>query len=119
MNIQYKIKGAEINDTDKDYASKKAQSLLKYINADKDNIRFDIEFSEDAKHVSGEVYRVDMVAIAPGLDMHAVGHGETMQAAIDMARDDLARRLRRKKRKDISMLRKGGRMIKKMLRRSK
>ena len=118
MNIQYKVKGTDVSDKDKQYAEQKVQSLLKYISVDDSEVRFDIEFSDDTKHVSGDVYRVDMVAIAPALDMHAVGRGETMQAAIDMARDDLARRLRRKKRKDVSMIRKGGRMMKRLLRRS-
>ena len=119
MNVNFKFKGADVTQDVKDYAEQKAQMLTKYLSDRVQDARVDVEFSEDSKHISGEVYRVDMVVVAPALDMHAVGHGETMQSAIDMAKDDLARRLRRKKRKDTSMLRKGGRILKRVLRRSK
>ncbi len=118
MNINFKIKGTDISDATRAYAQEKAQTLVKFMGVDSNTARMDIEFSDDPKHVSGEVYRVDMVAIAPGLDMHTVGHGETMNAAIDMARDDMARRLSRSKDKHRSLLRKGSRAIKKMLRMS-
>ncbi len=116
MSINFKTKGADISNDVREYAETKANSLIKFLGNDPSNVRFDVEFSEDAKHVSGDVYRVDMVAIAGKIDMHAVGHGSTMMAAIDGARDDLARRLSRSKAKDRNLLRKGSRMIKRMLR---
>ena len=116
MNINFKTKGVEINNDVKAYAEEKVQSLVKFLGKDADNARFDIEFSDDPKHVSGDVFRVDIVAIAGKVDKHAVGHGSTMTAAIDDARDDLARRLSRAKDKDRNMLRKGSRIIKDMLR---
>ncbi len=119
MNIQttFKNKGANINDNIKEYAEEKMHGLIKFLGKHAhEDVRFDIEFSDDPKNINGEVCRVDIVVIAGGLDKHAVGHGESMQAAIDMARDDLARRLRRAKTKDLNLFRKGKRMIKKMLR---
>ena len=118
MNIQYKTKGAEVSQVDKDYTEGKLKTLVKFMPVEESELRFEVEFSDDPKHISGEVYRVDMVAVGPGRDMHAVGHGESMQAAIDMAKDDLARRVNRKKDKDRSMLRKGSRKLKRMLRMS-
>jgi len=116
MNINFKTKGSDISNDVKAYAEEKVQSLVKFLGKDAQGVRFDIEFSDDPKHVSGDVFRVDMVAIAGKVDKHAVGHGSTMMAAIDDARDDLARRLSRSKAKDRNMLRKGSRMIKDMLR---
>ncbi len=116
MSINFKIKGADINNDVKAYAEMKVQMLLKYFKGEESNTRFDIEFSESNKQISGIVYRVDIVVVSGALDMHAVGHGESYNAAIDMAKDDLARRLTRKKVKDRNMLRKGSRMIKRMLR---
>jgi len=116
MNINFKTKGTEINNDVKVYAEEKVQSLVKFLGKDADNARFDIEFSDDPKHVSGNVFRVDIVAIAGKIDMHAVGHGESFQAAIDLAKDELARRLTRNKTKERNILRKGSRMIKDMLR---
>ncbi len=118
MNVNFMFKGVEVSQDVKDYAEQKAQMLSKYLSDKLQDARVDIEFSQDGKH-SGQTNRVDMVVVAPALDMHTVGRGETMQAAIDMAKDDMARRLRRKKRKETSMLRKGGRMFKRVLRRSK
>jgi ribosomal subunit interface protein len=118
MNINFKTRGADITNDIKQYAQEKAQMLIKLLGneADAPEARFDIEFSEDPKHISGDVFRVDMVAITSTIDMHAVGHGASMNAAIDQAKDDLARRLRRAKGKERNLLRKGSRMIKKMLR---
>ncbi len=116
MSINFKTKGTDITSDVKAYAEEKVQSLIKFLGDDGENARFDVEFSDDPKHVSGDVYRVDMVAIAGKVDKHAVGHGSTMTAAIDDARDDLARRLSRSKAKERNLLRKGSRMIKRMLR---
>jgi ribosomal subunit interface protein len=115
MSINFKIKGADINNDTKTYTEEKMQMLLKYLD-DTDSPRFDVEFSESNKHISGDVYRVDLVVVSGGLDLHTVGHGESYNAAIDMAKDDMARRLRRGKSKSRDMLRKGSRAIKKMLR---
>jgi ribosomal subunit interface protein len=116
MNINFKTKGVDINSDVREDAERKASSLVKFLGNDPENVRFDIEFTEDTKRGSGDVYRVDIVAIAGKVDMHAVGHGESYMAAIDVAKDDLARRLSRSKDKDRNMLRKGSRMIKRMLR---
>ncbi len=120
MNINFKTKGADITNDIKAYANEKVSTLVKFLGSSVDNDvpRFDIEFSEDPKHISGEVYRVDLVVVVGKIDMHTVGHGESMNAAIDMARDDMARRLSRNKAKERNLLRKGSRMIKKMLRMS-
>jgi len=116
MNVNFKTKGADVDSKTKSYAEEKAATLVKFIGDTQDEVRFDIEFSEDSKHVSGDVYRVDIVVVSGKVDMHAVGHGSSMTAAIDQARDDLARRLSRSKVKNRNLLRKGSRMIKKMLR---
>lgn len=117
MNTQFKTKDYEITADVRVYAEEKLQTLVKYIDgADESDARFEVELSKDSKHHSGEVCRADVVALASGIDMHAVGHGETMQAAVDMARDDLARRLNRDVSKARTMLRRGSRAIKRMLR---
>lgn len=117
MNTQFKTKDYELEADVRVYAEEKLQTLVKYINgAEEVDARFDVELSKDHKHHTGEVCRADIVAIAPGTDMHAVGHGETMQAAIDVARDDLARRLSRDAGRERTMLRRGSQAIKRMLR---
>ncbi len=120
MNINFKTKGADITNDVKRYAEEKVAMLVKFLGneTDNDTPRFDIEFSEDSKQISGEVYRVDIVIVVGSIDMHTIGRGETMLAAIDMAKDDMVRRLRRSRAKERNLLRKGSRMIKKMLRRS-
>ncbi len=116
MIINFKTKNIRVNNEIKEYAEQKAATLLKFINTDKDIPRFDIELSKDARRLGGEIYRADMIVVSGGLDMHAVGHGESLEAAIDIAKDELARRLRRNKTKKRDLFLKGKRMLKKIAR---
>jgi len=116
MNIQFKAKGVDITSAVQAYAQEKIESLYKFLDTTYSEPRFEVEFSQDAPKKHGEIYRVDIVVTSGKTDMHAVGHGESYQAALDMAKDDLARRLTRAKTKERNILRKGSRMIKKMLR---
>ena len=86
------------------------------VNIDEENRRFEVELAKDVSQQTGNIYRADITVFAGPEKSHAVGHGESIFAAIDEAKDDLARRLRRDKTKTTDMIRRGGAAIKKMLR---
>ena len=117
MQINFKSNGIELTDGLKKYAESKVLALTKLLGGIKeDNVRFDIELAKNDKRKSGNLYRADFVVLAGKIDMHAIGHGESMNAAIDGAQEELARRLRRDKKKQASLLRKGSLAVKKIIR---
>ncbi len=118
MNINFKSKKVELTSETKDYASEKVASLIKFLGEDVDSkdVRFDISFTKKTRGSKKGMFRVDIVVFSGKVDMHAVGHGESLNASIDVAKDDLARRLSRNKGKRRNILRRGSRAIKNMFR---
>lgn len=116
MLINFKTKNYELDADIKMYAEEKVHALEKFVQNAQAETHFDIELSQDTTQQSGDIYRTDIVVQSGAVDMHAVGHGESMQAAIDIARDELAQRLSRAADRERSLFRKGARAIKRMLR---
>ncbi len=114
MQIKFMIKSnIDVPDLVKEYAEGKVSMLEKLINNENDETQFDIEFQQEPP--AGE-YRADITVYSGSLRKHAVGRGETLQAAIDVAKDELERRLRRDKKKRLAVFRRGARKIKEMFR---
>jgi ribosome-associated translation inhibitor RaiA len=71
--------------------------------------------SAHSKH--GEVWFAEFDFVpTTGERMHTYARAETINAAIDKAKDELLQQLRRNKKFHVKMLRKGGAAIKKMMR---
>ncbi len=117
MNINIKTKGEIIVTDDlRAYIDEKISQLLKYLqNEDDDAVFFEVELQEGEEE-KGRRYRVDITVNAPGKRTHAVGWGEHLHAALDEAKDELSRRIRREKKKERVLLKKMGRKIKNILR---
>ncbi len=116
MIINFKVNNIELTDEVRQYAESKVQMLGKLLaDVPDENISYDIDL-EKSKQQTGDTYRADITLHAAPLRLHAVGHGESLNAAIDEAKDDLERRIRRDKDKSSTLLRKGSQAIKKMLR---
>ena len=112
--VQFKAKNVEIDDKIRSYALEKIQSIERLIHAQTEDPLFEIWFEKELPDV--ERYRADITVYYDGNKTHAVGHGETLNAALDEAKDELIRRLRREKRKNLTLLKKGARKVKEMLR---
>tara|TARA_B100000745_G_scaffold58094_1_gene34436 strand:- start:27154 stop:27510 length:357 start_codon:yes stop_codon:yes gene_type:complete len=115
MQINYKAPTIDLTDEIRNYTEAKVAMVQKLIATTDENVQVDVELSK-ANQQSGEVFRADITIHAGADRTHAVGHGESMLAAIDNAKDELAGRLRRAKDKKQNAFRKGGAKIKKMLR---
>ena len=118
MRINIKTKGELIlTDELKAYVETKAEHLEKYFKnyEDEDAVFVEFELSEGEPEKERK-FRADIVASTPHDRTHAVGWGETIFAALDEAKDELSRRLRREKKKRIALLKKAGRKIKDMIR---
>lgn len=117
MNIQYKTNDVVLADDVRGLVEEKLGAVRKLLaHHDDANISCEVILTHDTKHQTGTVYRTDLTVLAGSERTHAVGHGETLQSAIDMAKDELVERMRREKGKHETLLRRGSRMVKKMMR---
>jgi len=117
MHIDFKATTIELTDEIRTYTEEKVGMLLKLLQGvESENIRTEVALEKRQNQQSGDIYRADITIHAGADRTHAVGHGESIMAAIDEAKDDLAHRLRRDKGKKHDMFLKGSARIKKMLR---
>lgn len=117
MQIDFKAPTVDLTDDVRNYAIEKVEMLERLLgDTAEENIRYEVELAKNVKQQTGEIFRADITVFAGPEKSHAVGHGETIHAAIDEAKDDLTRRLRRDKTKRMDFLRQGGAKIKSMLR---
>ncbi len=117
MNINIKTKGeVKLNDELREYIDEKVNQVMKYMqNTDEDALFVEVELQEGEPE-KGRNFRADITVNAPGERVHAVGWGEHLHAALDEAKDELSRRIRREKKKERALLKKMGRKIKNILR---
>ena len=117
MNISYKTDNVVLANDVESYTEEKLAAVRKLFAhyADED-ISCEVHLAKDEKHQSGSIYRADFTILAGSERVHGVGHGETMQAALDAAKDEIMGRTRREKKMHRSFLRKSGEALKNMMR---
>ena len=107
MNITYKTDNVSLTPEVRSYVEEKLISIQKLLKDPEEGMCETI-LSRDEKHQTGTVFRADFTVFSGKERMHAVGHGQTILAAIDIAKDELAERLRREKKMHVRVMRKGG-----------
>lgn len=117
MNITIKTHNIELTPEIRAYAEEKAAAVRKVLgHHDENDIACDIILSRDDKHATGIVYRADYSAFAGSEKVHAVGHGASINAAIDIAKDELVQRASKDKSRGLSLMKRGGARVKSWLR---
>jgi ribosomal subunit interface protein len=93
----------------------KFQSLEKYIGKETD-VRAEVEFEKAAPRQSGKLYRVEANIRIAGTLYRAEATEDTYEKAIDVVRSELDAEMRRAHSKRESMIKRGGRKLKEMMR---
>ena len=114
MNIQFKTVDIILTDEIKVYTEKKVQKISRMIDEHTD-IAYNIELKAENKN-GRDVYRGDITVIAGSTKLHAVGRGDTIERAVEAAKNELHRRLQRDKKRKFSLIRRGEKRIKEWLR---
>lgn len=119
-NIQLQIKGLDVDVTDTiwDYVEDRLSSLGKVLRLDDPLVRISVELGRTTNHHKTDeaAYRAEVQVTAPGATYFAEAHSVDLYVAIDDVRDEIMRQVRDGKGKSRSMIRRGGAMIKKLLR---
>lgn len=93
----------------------KFASLAKYV-GNETAAYCEVEFQKEAPHQSGLVFRVEANVTIAGKFFRAEATDETFEKAIDAVRSELDVELRKAHSKRESLIRRGGRKVKDMLR---
>lgn len=112
------LKGAHMDITPaiRTYAEEKVRMLEKLFDGD-DEVFVEIELGKTTEHhQQGDVFRAEMTIKAPKANYRAAAEKEDLYAAIDVAKDDLAFQLKEDKKKQTTSVKKGGRIIKDLMR---
>ena len=114
-HINTKATHIELTPDIEDRLEKKLHTLEKFIPSTTDCV-CDVELEKLAEHQTGKVYRAEVNLQVAGKLFRAEATDETIEAAIDQAKNELKRELRRSSGKHKSLIKKGGQKLKDMLR---
>lgn len=114
MKINIKATGIELTPAISDYVHKKVTTLEKYIT--NDDAVAQVEVGRTTQHhKTGDVFKAEVHVTGAGLDLYAVSEHSDLYAAIDLVKDEIVRNTIQLKGKRESLSRRGGRMVKDMM----
>lgn len=115
--IQFKATNIDLEDSWQRLVEQKFQSLEKYV-GDETDTKCDVEFEKETgeHHNAGRIHRVEANLFLGGKLYRAVATKESFEQAIDEVRAELDKELRRANDKKETLIKRGGRKIKEMLR---
>jgi ribosomal subunit interface protein len=108
----------ELNSEIRTLIDSKLSHLDKFLPVNKDQeVIVDVEVGKTTQHHNqGEVYRAEFNLKYSDQFKRSESTQESLEAAIEIASDELNRQVRRSKNKKTDLIRKGGKQIKKILR---
>ncbi|MDO8553061.1 MAG: HPF/RaiA family ribosome-associated protein [bacterium] len=119
MDIRIKATNYELTTEVENYLGERLKSLEKFIGADLDNVRCEVELGRDAgrpRH-GANIWFAEIAVIIPGRGrVYARNNSESVNGAIDDVKEEVERKLLRERKLHRVFLRKGGAMLKSMMR---
>jgi len=117
MDINIKATNITLTPDISDYLDKRLKSFEKYVDAEDTSILLNVEVGKTTDHhKSGDIFRAEINLHISGRDLRSVSEQETLYSAIDDAKDEMTRELRRHKRKRLHLMRRGGARVKAFMR---
>ncbi|MDP3726459.1 MAG: ribosome-associated translation inhibitor RaiA [bacterium] len=119
-NIVIKIKFtnlASVPEIEK-YVRMKIQLLEKFFKhyAGEGDLLFEVEIGKTTKHhQTGNIFRAEINFTAGGVHFRSESEKDDLYSAIDEAKDELSRELRKSKNKSLNLLKRGGAALKNLL----
>lgn len=99
------------------YANEKLDLLGRLLDKSDQSVYASVEIGLTTHHHhKGRVFRAEVNLHTAGRNFRAVEFAEDLYAAIDLVKDELARELRSHKEKSETLFRRGGRIIKNLIR---
>lgn len=117
MHTNIKATNIELTPEISEYVEKRVSTLDKFILNDDTTVMCDVEIGQTTKHhQKGNIFRAEIQVSTKGNHFRAEAEKETLNDAIDTAKNEMSRELRRNRKKGIRLFKKGGAQIKKLMR---
>jgi len=115
MKVEIFAKNIDLDNKLNKYIQKKVDSLDRILGKSKEERICDFRIKKDASAKNGEIYFAEATIKTPNKNYGAEASGESIFEAIDELKDEVAKKIRRNKDKKESLIKKGGRKIKELL----
>jgi len=116
MNISIKATGIELTQALSDYVQEKVSSLERFLSCDKEAIMATVEIGKTTKHHKlGDFFRAEINLNYPGNSLRIETEESDLYAAVDVAKDDMAEKIININKKKNTLIKRGGRLIKNLL----
>lgn len=117
MQIQFKGTNYELTSTETDLTAKKVSNLKKYLGKDENGAHAYVNLGKHTEaHHHGDIWFAECNLDVAGKRYFARSEADTLRSATDKMVGELAREVKGAKRKQQSLLRRGGSRLKNMLR---
>jgi ribosomal subunit interface protein len=115
LNITFKHTNVSVDQSLDNLVKNKLTALDKYI-GDETDVKCEIEFERLPSHKSGPICRVEANLWVKGSLYRAETTEETFEAGVDSVKDSLHYEMKKAHQKKDSLVRRGGRKLKEMMR---
>lgn len=116
IKTNIKATGITLSPEISDYLDKRLTALEKFVDPEDDaNICYVELARTTSHHKAGDIFKAELTLHLGGESLRAVAELADLHSAIDQAKEELLRELRRSKTKQISIVRRGGRQIKDLI----
>ena len=112
--VNFKITNAAVDESLKELMEQKLQTLNRFL--DGASVVCDVEFEKTTQQQNGQIFRVETNLQVDGTLYRAEATMDSFEMAIDEVRNELDKELRRASDKKETLLKRGGRKLKDMLR---
>ncbi len=113
--VNYRSNNVELDDTLRALCERKLQTLEKFFQNHPET-EVEVEFRREGQSNTGKQYKVSALVIFSGKTFYAASIEESFERALDEVRDELDKELRRSHDKQVSLVRRGGAALKRLLR---
>lgn len=118
INVTIKATNMKLTPSIREYVENKVGSFEKLVDPDDTTARADVEVGQTTRHhQSGDIFRAEINLVYSQGILRAVSEQEDLYAAIDESKDEILRQLRKDKTKRAKVRRRGGQVLKSLLRR--
>jgi len=115
MEIKIKTINFDLTLSIRTYLQKKLDTLDKFLPND-ESIFADVELAKTTKHhKKGDIFKAEVNLTVSGRLIRAVAEKWDLRVAIDAVKDELQREITMHKEKNISLYRRGARLLKRLL----
>jgi putative sigma-54 modulation protein len=117
MKTNIKASGLSITDAVRDYVDEKLGGVEKFVNSKSGPVRMEVELERTTSHHhKGEIFRAEVNLKLGGNLLRAESTDVNLYSAIDLVREEIVRELKSSKEKKESLVRKGSRLLKGLIR---